>query len=522
MIREKLANRPDLQKFLFIRGFLLTDNADFKGGDFPFYNKWNHTEISGFHFWTHEYTDFNYVTKEDKTVFLFGHAYNPFTMEYEEKPILERILSRYGKADFYEFVNEITGMFVLGVIDNDKIISLVDPSGMQSVCHGYIDGNYYLSSHPQMIADICNLQMDDFVKELVGYKWYPRVMGAYLPADLTPFKELKRIVPNIEYIAHAGEITHKRFYPLVELEECKNDAEYQEVIKKAADILKNSMELISRKWSKPAISLTGGIDSNTTFAAANGIYDRFTTFSYLSAHKETIDCDAAKVIAEAFDVKWNLYKIPENSDELKDCDLKIAIIRHNNGYIGKEKDNELIKRVYLEENLNADVEVKSWVSETIRAYWYKHYGRKSMPKLSPKLYRNLYKIFITNRGLAHKIDKIFEKYIEEFEYKKIPSQYPPADMHYNEITWGSWGGLNISEMKFYTDITFAYNNRVFLDLLFKVPLEKRISDEHHIDMKKYLNKALYDMNIRVVNMHETKFRAFALNVIFTINMILPF
>ena len=77
-------------------------------------------------------------------------------------------------------------------------------------------------------------------------------------------------------------------------------------------------------------------------------------------------------------------------------------------------------------------------------------------------------------------------------------------------------------MKYCFDITIAYNNRCFLDLLFRVPLDKRISDEHHLDMKKYLNKELYDMNIRVVNMKETDFRAFALNVIFSINSILPF
>jgi hypothetical protein len=168
------------------------------------------------------------------------------------------------------------------------------------------------------------------------------------------------------------------------------------------------------------------------------------------------------------------------------------------------------------------VEVKSWVSETIRGYWYKHYGRKTMPKLSAKLYRNLYKIFLTNRKLARKVDRIFEDYIDRYEYRKIPEGYPAADMHYNEVTWGSWGGLNISEMKYCFDITFIYNNRRFLDLMFRVPLEKRISDQHHLDMKKYLNPQLYDLGIRVVNMHETKFRAFALNVIFTINSILPF
>ena len=201
---------------------------------------------------------------------------------------------------------------------------------------------------------------------------------------------------------------------------------------------------------------------------------------------------------------------------------KRDLFRHNNGYIAELYDNEARKKFYLRENTDCDVEVKSWVSETIRAYWYKHYGRKSFPKLSGKLYRNLYKIFITNRRLAHKLDKLFDQYIKEFEYDKIPGSYPTADMHYNEVTWGSWGGLNITEMKYCFDITFIYNNRRFLDLMFRVPLEKRISDQHHLDMKRYLNSELSDMNIRVVNLKETDFRAFALNVIFTINSILPF
>ena len=109
----------------------------------------------------------------------------------------------------------------------------------------------------------------------------------------------------------------------------------------------------------------------------------------------------------------------------------------------------------------------------------------------------------------------------EYEYDKIPSAYPPADMHYNEVGWGSWGSLNITEMKYCFDITFIYNNRRFLDLMFRVPLEKRISDQHHLDMKKHLNKDLFDMNIRVVNLKETRMRAFLLNVIFEINSILP-
>lgn len=521
MLKEALDKRPELQKFLFIRGFLVSDKKIENINDFPFYGNWNEKQKDGCYFYTHNKTAVHFASNDKVTLFLLGHCYDPFLMEIDEEKILADILNDYGTDKYYDRISEITGVYVTGAIENGQIKFSVDPSGMQSACYGVIDDNFYLSSHPQLIGDICNLKMDDFVKELINYKWYGRVMGPYLPADMTPFANVKRIVPSIEYLYQNKNISHKRFWPLKAFEFAEG-AEYEKVIKQAGDILKKNMELISKKWEHPWISLTGGIDSNTTFAAANGMYDKFETFSYLSAPKEVPDVEAAKIISNAFNVKHHLYNIPESSDEIADYDLKVEILRHNNGYVAESKDNETRKRFYLEENCGCDVEVKSWVSETIRAYWYKHYGRKKMPKLSPKLYRNLYKIFILNRPLAHKIDKIFAKYIKEFEYEKIPTCYPTADMHYNEVTWGSWGGMNISEMKYCFDITFAYNNRKFLDLMFRVPLEKRISDEHHLDLKNYLNHELYNMNIRVINMKETATRARLLNIIFTINQFLPY
>ena len=70
---------------------------------------------------------------------------------------------------------------------------MVDPSGMQSACYGYVNNHFYMSSHPQIIGDLCELKMSDIAKRLVAYKWYYRVMGPYMPADLTPFDEVKRI-----------------------------------------------------------------------------------------------------------------------------------------------------------------------------------------------------------------------------------------------------------------------------------------------------------------------------------------
>ncbi|MBE6984537.1 MAG: hypothetical protein E7434_02770 [Ruminococcaceae bacterium] len=520
MIKKALASRPDLQKYLFIRGFLISSNRIDKLDDFPFYGNWKEKEFGGFWFYWHNLTNTSFQSDGEHFSFLCGHCYHPFSMETDENKILQSFNHSFGTAKYHQLLDEITGVYVMGTICDGKMQFYVDAAGMQSAACCAVGSKLYISSHPQLIADLHGFEMDPFVKELISYKWYKRLLGPYLPADLTPFSEVKRIVPSIAY-HFDGAVSHKRYWPRKEVKTATAPKDYQRVIESAADILRRNMELISKKFDNPWISLTGGIDSNTTFAAANGFYDRFHTFSYLSAPKEEPDVEAAKKIAAAFRVKHHLFEIPQSNEDIRDYETKVLIQAHNSGYVAPRKENESRKRFYLEQNCDCGVEVKSWVSETIRAYWYKYFARKKMPKLSPKLFRNLYKIFTTNRKLAHKIDRIFAEYIRAYEYDTIPSCYSPADMHYHEVSWGSWGGMNISEMKYCFDITFPYNNRAFLELLFAVPLEKRISDQHHLDMKKYLNRELSEMNIRVVNKEETKFRARMLNLIFSINRFLP-
>ena len=83
-------------------------------------------------------------------------------------------------------------------------------------------------------------------------------------------------------------------------------------------------------------------------------------------------------------------------------------------------------------------------------------------------------------------------------------------------------GLDIGVMKTCFDITIPYNNRKLLDLLLRVPLDKRLNDQLHLDLKQELNRELFDMNIRVVNLNETDTRKKLANLYFTINSRLPF
>lgn len=456
------------------------------------------------------------------SVALIGHAYNPFTMEADEEKILAHISEAWGTDAFQDRIDELTGVFTLLWTADGTLHFETDPAGMQPAFYGTPGGGFVLSSHAQLIADVYNPEPSPLAREIMAYRWYRPLTGAYLPGDLSPFEGIKRAVPDIVYhVDAAGQVSHRRFWPLKEGHEATGE-EYDAVISRAAAIMRGNMALIAKKWSHPAISLTGGVDSNTTFAAANGHYEEYQTFSYLSAPKEAPDAEAARKIAAAFHVPHTLYEIPAESSAFTDFALKAEILAHNGAYTHPLKENELRKRLFLEEHCAIPVEVKSWVSETVRGACYHRYRRTSMPKLSPRLFRNLYKVFLENRVLAHKVDKLFAHYIDDYEMRRIPSLYPPADMYFHEVGWGSWGGVSIEEMKYCFDITIPYNNRKLLDLLFHVPLKRRLEDRHHSDMKALLNQRLSDMNIHVANVEETDRRARILNAIFTINMHLPF
>ena len=522
-LKQQLEKNPNLQKHLFEKGFLITD-ADYSDClcKYPFYDNWNTTEVNGYRFYFYKTVNAFFQKINDRTFFMIGHAYNPYTMEIDENKMLIEIGGNYGTKSYFEKIDELTGIFIFGSVCGNEIDFTLDASGMQYGCYGEVDGKQYISSHMRLIGDLCNLQTDDYVRRLVDYKWYHYMMGNYMPGELTCFKELKRIIPNT-YVYFDGKYQVKRFYPYREIEMCNTEEEYQKVIEEASRIMMNNMKLIPQKWERPAISLTGGIDSNTTFASANGVYDKYTTFNYISMYRESVDAEKAKEISDKFNVQRKVYNIPENNSDIENFEIYKAIIEHNDGDIGTFSDSDLRKKITLIQQDVCDVEVKSWISETVRAYAYKYFGRTRFKKdLRPRDYSSLYKIFLGNRGLLKETDQYFDEYIRNTQLKERLFNYDESDFFVWEMMHGGKCGLDIGVMKSCFDITIPYNNRKLLDLLLRVPLDKRISDQHHLDMKKYMNKELYDMNIRVVNLNETNRRKKAINAYYNVNTHLPF
>ena len=62
--------------------------------------------------------------------------------------------------------------------------------------------------------------------------------------------------------------------------------------------------------------MTGGTDSKLTLASANGIYDKFKYFSYISQYSESIDAEAAHKICENLNQEHKIYEISDKEQNL--------------------------------------------------------------------------------------------------------------------------------------------------------------------------------------------------------------
>lgn len=485
---------------------------------------WKKYQIYNYTLFVHpEQKCFIYET-QNRTFLLVGHAYNPFSMTADENTILAHLAELEYASDAYrDCFDQLTGVFFYAVVEDGSVTATCDCAGMLGANYAMMNQTKCFSAYSQMIADIYELKEDPYVTNLKRSKlfhWY----GWYLPGDLTPYAEVKRIIPNTE-VCLEKKATINRFYPRKPYTVADGE-DYDVQVKQICEIMNSNLRLIADKWNKPAISLTGGTDSQTTLACAKGVQDYFTYFSYISLPREETDALAAQNICNALNLRHVIYRIDTEPAHHEDYDNVSALIERHYSYLGKANPNDICKRIVLKDRFEYDVEVKSWVSEVARASRYKKYNKTSFPKtMRPRMLTSMYKIFALNRGDVVRTDKRFKEYLVNsgLEQAVEKTGYPWTEFFVWEIVFGGWGGLALTgEHMLSNEITVPYNNRAILDLMLRTPLKKRLRDQLQIDMIHLLDKQIEELDIHVVNGNETKKRALIERVYYATNNLIPF
>ena len=523
LLKSEIEAHPENAEKLYAYGFLYSETK-FDVDKYPFYGMWNvecicpEGEKNGYLF-THRKAR-HYIKKADnKTFALIGHALNPFTKEHDELLILKKLADCTNNDDFLNYFNQLTGVFTLLVFENSAMRIYGDPTGMQTTYYGVLNGNRYVSSHIKLLGDVLNLEDSAYIKRLVNYKYYP-LLGAALPGDYTNYDEFKRVIPN-NFVELTNSVRIERFYEPERLQKSIDD-----IANEVYEILKTTLDLIAKKWDRPAISLTGGCDSKTTLACANGSYEKFSYFSYVSSEEENVDAEAARKICNKIGIPHTVYKISDDDSDFDALSCHNAILYRNTGSTRKINQNDLRKRCYFSSISDFDVEVKSWCSEIGRAYFSKRFnGRKKFGKITPRKCTTLYKFFLHDRRLVRDTDKIFKEYISRYmnAAKYTESSIEWQEKFFWEFRMSAWNGNVITgEHKYSFDITIPYNNRMLLQLLLSVPIEERISDELYRKTRMLANDKIEKINVSVTNVKHTNKRAKMENLYYMLHSKFPF
>ena len=507
-MRKIMDEKPQYRDKLYCRGFLITTDSAIDMNNYPFYGNWRKITLSDqVTLYCHSSVSAYTVRVGNYTHFLIGHAYNPFTMQEKEEEILNELgdAINTSASKYWEKESELTGVFCVGYVENGKVIFSTDCTGMQLIFYGTHSGRMYVTSHAKLAADICDFKQTDYVTRLTHSKFY-RYWGTWLPGDLSPYAELKRVQPNFSYQWNGAqsEFTFKRYFPTKKINEVSR-SDCDKVMAEIAEVMKNNMVLISQKWGKKAaVSVTGGRDSTSTLASANGVYDKFQYFSYQSNENESVDAEAAHKICKYLGLEHKIYTIPDNDLDYPDIDIYRKILECNAGCIGHNNPNDVRKRIFFDQSDDFDVEVKSWVSELGRGEAQNKYGMLKWPqKPTPGYFRCMWKVIINPR-LIYESNAIFKQYLETYYDEKSLSYLPWMDYFYWEFSWsGGEGTFLTSEHKFSYDITIPFNNRKLLEKVFTLPLDMRIQHQVPIYIIKYNNPKVSEANVLVKNVAHT-------------------
>lgn len=519
MVKEDIIHLVEknvmFQEKIFARGFYFT-NDSIDRSNYPFYNNWELQRFGEYSLLTAPNQKAFVYESGVYTFILIGHAYNPYNMCVSEIELLKGLsIKPFLSKEFWEEFNCWTGIFTVILKNNSNIYICGDPTCMQTTFYCIKDMHIYISSHINCIGDLLNLKWDDYIKELTSYKFF-ELLGNSLPGNLTQFREVKRLIPNhYVNIINSKELLVKRFYlprkQMLTLEEAADEA---------ASILHNTLELISIKWKKPAISMTGGCDSKTTLACAKGLYDKFGYFSYISSDSEQVDAEAAHQICKSLGIKHIIYQIPMDDNKLPDIEAAKKILTWNSGNIIAPHPNDVRKRVFFDNTEDFDVEVKSWASEIGRAYYSKRFNGRTNFGIKPeaRVCTTLYKFFLHNRKLVKQTDQIFYQYINSYFQQDLDNPVEWQDQFFWEFRVASWNSMVITgEHRYSFDITIPYNNRKLFEILLSVPIENRINDTVYKMIRTKMNPNIDATGIAVTNLKHTKNREKAENIYYIIN-----
>lgn len=397
--------------------------------------------------------------------------------------VADESLAQLNKSEelMLDYIDHLSGRFLVVYHHAGQTRIMTDAFGARSTCYTWAEP-FMAASHPKIISDYLNLGES---RQLAAVKADPKWLlesGHGYPGILTPHEGVYILTPNTLINVEARNI--ERFYPRRELPQ----ADLADVIQDVSLILKRELELLDSRYSL-LISLSAGLDTRTTLAAARDIAKEATFFTYDYAVHYTDSMLNRSDLAE------RIAGIRRYHEKILGTDLPIAReisaalgLRHICLLEKEDADdddfsefNELLSyntyvahvprlaKAYLERLPTNALHIRSNLNEINRAVLRKEGWQ--LPLTAEKMAQ-----LRVRMGGSQAAISAFRQFIEVTNFSHVLN-YDPFDMFLWEHHYGTWLTNVLLESDVAFDTFMLFNCRSLVEKILSVRLEQRITSE---------------------------------------------
>lgn len=452
--------------FLFPQGYILT-RTDVATADSPVLDellrRWTFRRIGDLRLRHDPVVPCTSLSVGDATLALLGHAIDPF----EELSDVEEMLAGLGRArqrsdvELFDAVDRLTGRFVLVIGSGSGTMIFGDAIGSRTVVYTRAGSAAAVASHSALLAEYTGAGRDRQVDGLIRSSDYRRDIG-YLPGLATPFEGQAVLTPNT-YL-DLEERRPVRFFPRGPR---PRRLDRNDIVDELVPVLRRQVDLLS-EVEPLALSVTAGIDSRVTLAAARDHRSEIFCYTYVAKESSRRDSAVAAAMCRSVGVAHATLSVPGDPGEQPVGAYFDAWRRTTAGI--RSHAQARISKALFQAYPSRRLHIKSVSAEIGKPYYRSRLPFRLSEEISPPELARCYGI---ERGSPFVIGA-FREYVDLVEFNQGSlCGYDLYDLFYWEHRIGTWQGLQNADFDAaQRTVDFTANRRILASMI-TPPLEQR-------------------------------------------------
>lgn len=417
---------------------------------------WTNENIAEHTIYTHPSLSYDSLLRDGAKLGLVGNVVDPINSIHDNKTILKELQDSLSSSrrKFYDYLDNLTGRFILFVDTNSDTFVLQDATGNRSLFYEIGSSRCLLASHPGLLGEIGVHEIDLSAQDILDSK------ADHFPGISTPHPNIKVLTPNTQL--NIPGLDRTRFFPREPLPD--RDLT-DDLLGEIADILRNTVELLNQE-NDLSLSLSAGIDSRLSLAATKEVADDVRYWTWAGGDPGASELNAVRELSGILDIELDVVTLDES-----------PTVEFARNFRESTSRMSLFNREHTAFNLNKTdlgdtVSIRSNVAEIGRTYY-----RDIFAGLPNDIDSSVLSKLYGWHSNSEYVLEAFDEFIKVCDF--TPSRmynYDPYDMFYWEHRMGCWLSLFLLELGVALDEFILYNNRELLKLMLSVDRSYRKSD----------------------------------------------